>query len=67
MAEQPVATDTPMASPTKHSADHVEQISLKGTYVDTIHNDKAMRVFAQAHGDDAWSPEEEKRLVRKLD
>lgn len=67
MASQIGDTEKPSASPTKVSADHVELNSLKALSVDILHNDEALRVFAQDHGDDAWSPQEEKRLLRKLD
>lgn len=55
------------SSATHVTADHVELNSLKTPSVDTRHNDEAVRVLAQEHGDDAWSSEEEKRLLRKLD
>lgn len=35
--------------------------------IDTIHNDEALRVLAQYAGDLEWTPEEEKKLVRRLD
>jgi hypothetical protein len=35
--------------------------------IDTIHNDEAIRVLAQYAGDESWTPEEEKKLVRRLD
>ncbi|KAG9206280.1 hypothetical protein G6514_005005 [Epicoccum nigrum] len=35
--------------------------------VDTVHNDEALRVLAQYAGDTSWTPEEEKKLVRRLD
>lgn len=35
--------------------------------IDTIHNDEALRVLAQYAGDASWTPEEEKKLVRRLD
>jgi hypothetical protein len=35
--------------------------------IDTIHQDEALRVLAQYAGDEVWTPEEEKRLVRKID
>jgi hypothetical protein len=35
--------------------------------IDTIHNDEALRVLAQYAGDESWTPEEEKKLVRRLD
>ena len=67
MAAQLEGAEKPSVSSIKLSTDHVEQNSLKAPSVDTLHNDEAMRVFAQDHGDDAWSPLEEKRLLRKLD
>lgn len=35
--------------------------------IDTIHNDEALRILAQYAGDESWTPEEEKKLVRRLD
>lgn len=35
--------------------------------IDTIHNDEALRILAQYAGDASWTPEEEKKLVRRLD
>jgi hypothetical protein len=35
--------------------------------IDTIHQDEALRVLAQYAGDETWTPEEEKKLVRRVD
>uniref|UniRef100_A0A8H7K9U9 Major facilitator superfamily (MFS) profile domain-containing protein n=2 Tax=Bionectria ochroleuca TaxID=29856 RepID=A0A8H7K9U9_BIOOC len=35
--------------------------------VDTLHNDEALRVLAAWVGDEDWEPEEEKKLVRRID
>lgn len=35
--------------------------------IDTVHNDEALKVLAQEHGEDVWDAAEEKRLLRKLD
>lgn len=35
--------------------------------IDTIHQDEALRVLAQYAGDESWTPDEEKKLVRRLD
>jgi hypothetical protein len=35
--------------------------------IDTIHQDEALRVLAQYAGDEVWTPEEENKLVRRLD
>ena len=37
------------------------------TTIDTVHQDEAVRVLAQYAGDEAWTPEEEKKLVRRID
>lgn len=39
----------------------------KVTTVDTLHNDEAVKVLAAYAGDEHWTPEEEKRVVRKID
>ncbi|KAF2112308.1 MFS transporter [Lophiotrema nucula] len=35
--------------------------------IDTVHQDEAVKVLAQYAGDETWTPEEEKKLVRKID
>lgn len=35
--------------------------------IDTVHQDEALRVIAQYAGEETWTPEEEKKLVRRLD
>lgn len=35
--------------------------------VDTVHNDEAVKVLANYTGDETWTPQEEKKLVRKID
>lgn len=35
--------------------------------VDTLHNDEALRVLANYQGEEHWTEEEEKKLVRKID
>jgi predicted MFS family arabinose efflux permease len=39
----------------------------KTATIDTLHNDEAVRVLATYAGDETWTPEEEKRVVRKVD
>lgn len=41
--------------------------SEKVDKIDTLHNDEALIVINQYDGDQTWAPEEEKRLVRKID
>lgn len=35
--------------------------------VDTVHNDEALKVLANYHGDQEWVDKEEKKLRRKID
>jgi hypothetical protein len=35
--------------------------------VDTLHNDEALKVLANYQGEETWTPEEEKKLTRKID
>lgn len=35
--------------------------------IDTLHQDEAVRVLAQYSGDESWTPEEEKKLVKRID
>jgi hypothetical protein len=39
----------------------------KAEKIDTIHQDEALKVLAGYSGDATWTPEEEKKLVRKID
>ncbi|KAK4495150.1 hypothetical protein PRZ48_013477 [Zasmidium cellare] len=39
----------------------------KTVQVDTVHNDEAMKVLASYDGPLEWTPEEEKKVVRKID
>lgn len=43
-----------------------EQLEKSAT-VDTVHNDQAVEVLYNYQGEQTWTPEEEKRLVRKID
>jgi hypothetical protein len=35
--------------------------------VDTLHNDEAVKVLAHYNGEQEWTDQEEKKLVRKID
>lgn len=50
-----------------HSTDNVgtEDGGLKK--LDTVHGDEAMRVLVAYEGEQTWTPEEEKKLCRKID
>ena len=39
----------------------------KTATVDTLHNDEAMRVLARHGSNETWTPEEEKKVQRKID
>lgn len=39
----------------------------KSDTLDTLHNDEAVKVLATYHGDETWTPAEEKKVVRKID
>jgi hypothetical protein len=39
----------------------------KTNTVDTLHNDEALRVLARHGSDETWTPEEEKKVQRKID
>jgi hypothetical protein len=39
----------------------------KAETIDTVHKDEAIKVLATYEGDLHWTPEEEKKLVRKID
>lgn len=43
------------------------EMNPKFETIDTVHNDEAVRVLAGYTGDHSWTPQEEKKLKRKLD
>jgi hypothetical protein len=49
-----------------HPEDHPNDLE-KTTTVDTLHNDEALRVLARHGSDETWTPEEEKKVQRKID
>ena len=50
----------------KSTAEQLEELK-KSTTLDTIHHDEALKVLANYQGDQEWTADEEKRLVRKID
>lgn len=48
------------------NATQLEELK-KSITVDTLHNDEALKVLANYHGDETWTAEEEKKLTRKID
>jgi hypothetical protein len=50
----------------KHEPENVENLQ-KVTTLDTLHNDEAVRVLATYDGDQEWSEQEEKKLVKRID
>ena len=55
-------------SPTDDIDQHQHLEDLKHSVsVDTVHNDEAVKVLANYHGEESWTPEEEKKLTRKID
>ncbi|EHY54984.1 hypothetical protein HRR83_005758 [Exophiala dermatitidis] len=39
----------------------------KTTTIDTLHNDEALKVLVNYTGDETWTPEEEKKVLKKID
>ena len=46
-----------------HTLDELKQTDT----IDTVHNDEALRVLAAYAGEETWTAEEEKRVVKKID
>jgi hypothetical protein len=59
MADQEIHTE-------KHESENVESLRKVDT-IDTLHNDEAVKVLATYEGDLEWAPEEEKKLVKRID
>ncbi|OJJ81315.1 uncharacterized protein ASPGLDRAFT_177023 [Aspergillus glaucus CBS 516.65] len=48
------------------SCSNIPEIEKAAT-VDTVHHDEAIKVLANYSGDDTWTEEEEKKLLRRID
>lgn len=51
----------------KHDSPETLEDLKKTATIDTLHNDEAVKVLAAYGGDQEWSQQEEKKLVRKID
>lgn len=61
-------SDTEKQAIEQHETTQTQLEGLKQTQtIDTIHQDEAIKVLAQYAGDTTWTPQEEKKLVRKID
>ncbi|KAF2727747.1 MFS transporter [Polyplosphaeria fusca] len=58
--EKQVVEQHERAPTTPHELKHTKT-------VDTVHQDEALKVLAQYAGDATWTPEEEKKIIRKID
>lgn len=58
-----------MADIEKHEAAPIEeaQKDLKKQAVDTTHTDEAMKVLVNYEGEETWTQQEEKKVLRKID
>ncbi|KAG9502148.1 hypothetical protein J7337_004973 [Fusarium musae] len=63
-----------MTPPKEHpSQDHIERVSSTVTAsnkvekIDTVHQDEALKILLDYDGDSIWSPDEEAKLVKKID
>lgn len=51
---------------TKSSSSDLPEIEKSAT-LDTVHNDEAIKVLANYTGDEVWTNEEEKKVLRRID
>lgn len=63
MADEKQAVATEQGTSTPKTMEEVKNPAV----VDTVHQDEALRVLMQYDGDETWTPEEEKKLVRRID
>lgn len=53
-----------------HQGDHLDETPedfQKAEKVDTLHNDEALKILARHGSNETWTPDEEKKLRRKID
>jgi hypothetical protein len=60
-----MASTTEKINPLEPTISHASTHKLEK--VDTVHNDQAVQILRQYNGEQNWTDEEEKRLVRKID
>lgn len=64
----PEKIETPSNRKDDAAVDPDQLEDLKNTItVDTVHGDEAVKVLASYDGDQVWTEQEEKKLVRKID
>ncbi|KAJ5983106.1 hypothetical protein N7481_005205 [Penicillium waksmanii] len=51
---------------TKSSSSDLPEVEKSAT-IDTVHNDEAIKVLANYTGDEVWTDEEEKKVLRRID
>lgn len=60
--EKSITTEPPEKAP------QIKDEETRNTkMIETVHNDEAVKVLANYHGEEIWEDAEEKRLRRKLD
>lgn len=59
------ASDVVLANKTEMSP-NTEVVEDALEKVDTVHNDEAIKVIAQYHGEETWTAKEEQQLRRKI-
>lgn len=58
--------DDHVSEKAKSSTSNLPEIEKAAT-LDTIHNDEAIKVLANYTGDETWTEEEEKKVLRRID
>ncbi|PLN78361.1 MFS general substrate transporter [Aspergillus taichungensis] len=64
--DNPRASEESLPDDEKATSTHIPDIRKIDT-IDTLHQDEALKVLAAYTGDESWTPEEEKKLVRRID
>ncbi|KIW19436.1 hypothetical protein PV08_00008 [Exophiala spinifera] len=67
MAEREMKPERAQLELSVDVVDKFEGDAHQGKVADTVHNDEATKIFATYEGDQNWTQDEEKRLVRKID
>jgi hypothetical protein len=66
MSDYDKPTEDNVSERAKSSSTNLPEIEKSPT-LDTVHNDEAIKVLANYTGDETWTDEEEKKLLRRID
>lgn len=66
MSDYDKPTNETISEKAKSSTSNLPEVEKSAT-LDTVHNDEAIKVLANYTGDETWTDEEERKVLRRID